>query len=177
VLLTLLWAEGVDQIANSHLLLLLDHSNDLWLVISVNECKKLVQNLRNRLLVNVLQKVLNDGGLLGKDEWEQLLLLSADQQGDQLAEVTREDWVEVLVTSLLDELEQSLEEQVFVALFFVIFLFFWGILSLEGGGCGSHLVSSGLLGSWLFGSFLLFWLGLGLWLGLSRGFSFDNWLW
>ena len=46
----------------------------------------------------MLQKVLNDGGFLGEDEWEQLLLLSADQEGDELAEVTGEDWVEVLIT-------------------------------------------------------------------------------
>ena len=125
----------------------------------------------------MLQKVLNDGGFLGKDEWEQLLLLSADQEGDELAEVTGEDWVEVLITRLLDELEQSLEEQVFVILFFVILhLFFLGI-SLESGGGGSHFISRGLLGSWLFGSFLLFWLSLGFLLGLGRGSSFDSWLW
>jgi hypothetical protein len=163
----------------------LDHGDDLWLVVGINEGEELVQNLRNGLLVDVLQKVLNDGGLLGKDEWEQLLLLSADQQGDQLAEVTREDWVQVLFSSLLNELEQSLEEQVFVALFLIIFnLFFWGIFGLESGGGGSHLVSWGLslLNSWLFSSFLLFWLSLSLWLSLLLSlllfsFSFNFWLW
>jgi hypothetical protein len=36
----------------------------------------------------VLQEVLNHCAIFIEDEWEELLLLSADQKGDKLAEIS-----------------------------------------------------------------------------------------
>ena len=44
VLLTLFWSEGLDEVADSHLLLLLDHAHDFWLMVSINDGQKLVKD-------------------------------------------------------------------------------------------------------------------------------------
>lgn len=81
-------AELVDQFGNGELLLGLDFSHDLWLEITINLSQKLVENLRDGFLVDVLEHLLDDVGAWSENVWNEALLLSADEQRDELAEVS-----------------------------------------------------------------------------------------
>jgi len=81
-------AELVDQFGNGELLLGLDFSHDLWLEIAIDLSQKLVENLRDGFLVDVLEHLLDDIGAWSENVWNEALLLSADEQRDEFAEVS-----------------------------------------------------------------------------------------
>jgi len=81
----------------------------------------------------MLHEIFDHSRLWSENEREELLLLSADQKGDQLAEVTSEDRVKLFIS--LDEFEKSFKKNEFVSFFFV--LLFLLDLSLESR-LGSH---------------------------------------
>lgn len=119
MLLGLFWAERINQSADCHNLLCFHLCQDLWLVVDVDVRQELVKDLGNRLLVNVLQQVLNDGGLRSENKWEKKLLFSADQKRDKFAKVSRKDWVEFIIS--LDELEESFKQDIFISFLFILF--------------------------------------------------------
>ena len=133
VFLRFFWAERLNEGSNSHLLLGFDLSKNFWLVIGINESQEFVEDFRNGLLVNMLHEIIDHSRLWSENEREELLLLSADQKGDQLAEVTSEDRVKLFIS--LDEFEKSFKKNEFVSFFFV--LLFLLDLSLESR-LGSH---------------------------------------
>jgi hypothetical protein len=133
-------------------------------MVGIYESQELVKDFRNRFLVDVLQEVLDHGAILVEDEWEKLLLLSTDQKGDELAEVSGKDWVQLLIVGL-DEFEESLEQDELVVFFFLFFIviLFWGIgIGHECAGGSDHGGQFGLDChlSLLLGSFFLLWLSL-----------------
>lgn len=67
---------------------LLNLRKDLWLKIRVDLSKELVENFRDRFLTDVVNQMIDDLRFWSEDVWNKLLLLSADQQGNELAEVT-----------------------------------------------------------------------------------------
>lgn len=95
-------------------------SNNISLMVSINECQKLVEDFRDRFLVHMFQEILDNSRLWSEDVWEKQLLLSADQERNELAEVTREDRVKFLIS--LDELEESLEKNIFISFLLIFFI-------------------------------------------------------
>jgi hypothetical protein len=82
------WTKLRNKHRDSLLLFFLNLSHQFWLIISINLGKKFVQNFRNRLLLNVFEKEVDDVGFLVEDIRDKLLLLSADEKRNKLAEVT-----------------------------------------------------------------------------------------
>jgi hypothetical protein len=109
VLLRLFWTKAINEVSNRHLLLGFDLSEDFWLVVRIDEGQEFIEDLRNRFLVDVSQEIFDDSRILSKDEWEELLLLSANQERNKLAEIARKDWVELFITLSFDEFEESFE--------------------------------------------------------------------
>ena len=80
----------------------------------------------------MFQELVNDLGLWGEDVWHETLLLSANQERYELAEITSEDWVEVFLFNI-DELEKSIEKYESVLwFFFLIITFSWDSLDCSG---------------------------------------------
>ena len=184
VFLSVVWTEGINELTDGHLLLFGDLSTYFSLILGIVHVdlgKKLVQNLTNRSLVDMLEEHLDKIGTWREDIWNKLSAFSADENRDKFAEVSGEDWVELLVTLGSDELEESIEEHILVLWLFINLIGCCvGSLSCESsiGGCeriffllgisfgGGWSFCFGLLGSsgdWGFGLYF-FWLSLlGIW--------------
>jgi len=122
---TVFWSKRANKSNDCFLLSFLDLCLELWFKVRLNLCKQFVQYFRNWFLVHMLQEIIHYFWFFTENVWNQLLLFSTDQKGNQFAEVTRKDWVQIFLyfgwIISFNEFEKSIKKDKFVVSFIINF--------------------------------------------------------
>jgi len=126
--------ELFDELVHDFQLAVTDLGGQVLIEVCVDDVEEFVENFGDTLLVNVEEKVVEDGAFVVEDVWDHLSLLAVHQKGQQLGEVTSEHWVQWGLLGL-NKFEKAVQKHVLadISLLFRRLFDFGGKISVDSG--------------------------------------------